>query len=390
LLIKSPLSRRTVTATLAQTPLFDWHAAHGGKLVDFAGWSMPVHYGSIVAEHNATRNAIGLFDVSHMGRLRFSGPGAQEFLDSLLTRRVSDISPGQVRYSLITTDIGGILDDVLIYRLGNSVRGGGDDDHAGDFLLVVNASNRPKIIAWIEARLCGRSDVELTDVTEDLAMIAVQGPLAIETVAALFRPDIRALKYYHCREASLHGTSVIVSRTGYTGEDGLEVIMPADQATSFWQTVLERGQSHGAMACGLGSRDTLRLEAAMPLYGHELTELTTPWQAKLDFAVDLEGRTFPGREVLCKMKQAPPQRIRVGLELSGKRVPREHFSILSDGQTVGQVTSGTFSPTLNKPIAMGYIQRDYAAIGTEVQIDVRSNAEAARVVKMPFYHRAKK
>jgi aminomethyltransferase len=380
-----------VTATLAQTPLHDWHAQHGGRLVDFAGWSMPVHYGSIVAEHQATRGALGLFDVSHMGRLLLAGEGAMAFLDSLVTRRVGDMSPGQVRYGLVTNDIGGILDDVLVYRLlAGSTQDIAGTGRAASHLVVVNASNRVKILCWIEAKLCARPDVEVTDVTDDLAMIAVQGPQAARTLAPFVESDIRGMRYYHSQQTRIVDQPAIVSRTGYTGEDGFEVMLPSQAATSFWQQLLEAGKPAGAMACGLGSRDTLRLEAGMPLYGHELNEEITPWQAGLDFAVDLEERTFPGREVLCKMRQSPPSRVRVGLTLAGKRVPREEFPILFDGKAIGEVTSGTFSPTLHRPIAMGYVIREHATIGNELAIDVRGSSEPARVVKLPFYRRTRK
>lgn len=379
-----------MTATLLQTPLHDWHASHGGRLVDFAGWSMPVHYGSIVAEHNATRGALGLFDVSHMGRLLFTGPAAAAFLDALVTRRVTDMSPGQVRYGLITNDIGGILDDVLVYRLPFESDEAPPGNGGAPYLLVVNASNRPKIVCWVEAKLCGWSEVVMKDMTDELAMIAIQGPRAAEVLRPLVGGDILNSKYYHCQRGTIDGSAAIVSRTGYTGEDGFEVMIPSAAATPFWQNVLDAGTPFGALPCGLGCRDTLRLEAAMPLYGHELNEDITPWQAGLEFAVDLEGRTFPGREALCKMQQMPPQRVRVGLELSGKRVPREHHPILTGGETVGEVTSGTFSPTLNKPIAMGYVEREHASPGTELTIDIRGSAQPARVVKLPLYRRAKK
>jgi aminomethyltransferase len=256
--------------------------------------------------------------------------------------------------------------------------------------MVVNASNRPKIVCWIDAKLCGMPDIEMRDATDELAMIALQGPRALQVLAPLVDGDIGGMKYYHCQRASIDGKAAIISRTGYTGEDGFEVMLPSEAATSLWQEALDGGSSLGAMPCGLGCRDTLRLEAAMPLYGHELSEDITPYQAGLAFAVDVEGRTFPGREVLCKMQPVPSQRVRVGLELSGKRVPREHYPILSGGETVGEVTSGTFSPTLNKPIAMGYVDGGHAAVGTELSIDLRGSAEPARVVKLPFYRRPKK
>ncbi len=380
-----------MTATLQQTPLHHWHAEHGGRLVDFAGWSMPVHYGSIVTEHHATRTALGLFDVSHMGRLLFSGAGAEAFLDGLVSRRTTDMSPGQIRYALVTNDHGGILDDVLVYRL--PAKSAGDTAASGEnasHMLVVNASNRPKIVRWIEAKRCGVPQVEMRDITGELAMIAVQGPRTLEVLAAAVNGAIGGMKYYHCQRATIDGNSAIVSRTGYTGEDGFEVILPSSAATAFWQRVLDAGQPLGARPCGLGCRDTLRLEAAMPLYGHELSEDVTPFQAGLDFAVDLEGRTFPGREVLCKIQPTPPARVRVGLELAGKRVPREHYPVLLGGEAIGEITSGTFSPTLGKPIAMAYVDRQYAAVGNELAVDVRGSAEPARVVKLPFYRRPTK
>lgn len=379
-----------MTATLSKTPLHDWHAAHGGRMVDFACWSMPVQYGSIVAEHQATRNAVGLFDVSHMGRFRFTGSGAASCLDSLVSRRVDDMPPGQVRYGLLTNDIGGVIDDVLVYHVPASsdlsVAGGPSGPY---YLMVVNASNREKAWGWIEIKFCNRPDVQVEDVTFALAMIAVQGPKAEEVLQPLVATNLKDLKYYHGTQTRIDGQAGIVSRTGYTGEDGFELMVAADAATPLWERILSAGQGVGAIACGLGCRDTLRLEAGMPLYGHELNEETTPLQAGLGFAVNLENRTFPGREALVKMKQIPPQRVRVGLELDGKRVPREHYPILADGKPVGEVTSGTFSPTLNRPIAMGYVDRAHSTPGDQLMIDIRGQQEPARVVKLPFYHRKK-
>jgi aminomethyltransferase len=375
-----------MTPPLAKTPLHDWHAAHGGKLVDFAGWSMPVHYGSIVAEHQAARRAGALFDVSHMGRLKFGGAGGDAFLDGLLTRRVSDMAAGQIRYSLVTNDAGGILDDVLVYRLAD-LRG------APQHLLVVNASNRTKILNWVRFRLSGREDVLLNDVTRETAMIAVQGPLTLELVRSLTRHDLAAMKYYHSGQVAIAGAPAIVSRTGYTGEDGFELTVPAEAAVGIWEKLLAAGRDRRVLAAGLGARDTLRLEAAMPLCGHELSEETNPLEAGLAFAVNLEGRMFPGRDALAKIKQAPLARVRVGLELAGKRVPREHYPVLhgpaDSRRRVGEVTSGTFSPTFDKPIAMGYVQPDLSQPGTELFVDIRGQAEPARVVKLPFYRRHK-
>jgi aminomethyltransferase len=377
-------SSSAAAAPLLKTPLNDWHAAHGGKLVDFAGWSMPVHYGSIVAEHQATRTAAGLFDVSHMGRLRFAGSGGASFLEQLPTRRVADMAVGQIRYSLVTNEAGGILDDVLVYRLP-------EQNGAPLHMLVVNASNRQKILSWVRFRLSGRDDVLLNDVTRETAMIAVQGPLAIKLFQPLTSADLGAMKYYHGLQTDVAGHPAIVSRTGYTGEDGFELTVPAEVAVEIWERLLAVGKGRGAMAAGLGARDTLRLEAAMPLYGHELSEEVNPLEAGLGFAVNLENRMFPGRDALAKIKQAPLSRIRAGLELAGKRVPREHYPILQSPESsrvqVGEVTSGTFSPTFDKPLAMGYIRPDLAKLGTELFVDIRGQAEPARVVKLPFYRR---
>jgi aminomethyltransferase len=365
-----------MTSILAQTPLHAWHAAHGARMVDFAGWSMSVQYTSIVAEHNATRNAVGLFDVSHMARLRFHGDSTR-FLDSLVTRRVTDMRVGQIRYALVTNDDGGILDDVLVYHLSDAR---GRSYHE----MVVNAGNREKIVDWIEAHR--PEGVEVQDRTLETAMIAVQGPQALPIVRPLSSVDPASLRYYHGAETQLAGHAATVSRTGYTGEDGCELIVPASAAMSVWEQLIEAATAVGGSAAGLGCRDTLRLEAGMPLYGHELNENIHPFQAGLDFAVNLEGRAFPGHDALVRLRGANYER-RVGLTLDGKRVPREGYAVERDHQPVGRVTSGTFSPTLARPIAMAYLQPALAAPGTEVLVDIRSHRESARVVQLPFYRR---
>jgi glycine cleavage system T protein (aminomethyltransferase) len=348
-------------------------------MVDFAGWSMPVQYSSIVAEHNATRSGVGIFDISHMGRLRFDGPGAAEFLDHLLTRSVKDQAPGQIRYALVTNEQGGILDDVLVYHL---------QDAAGDsyWLLVVNAGNREKIVDWILPRLVPAAGVRFTDATADWAMLAVQGPRALELAQPLVDVDLAAMKYYTGAETRIAGHGGIASRTGYTGEDGCELIVGAGAALSVWESLV-RG---GAVPAGLGCRDTLRLEAAMPLYGHELSEETDPFSAGLDFAVDLEDRAFPGHDALVRAKSDTARPKRVGLELAGSRLPREGFGVFAEQRPIGRTTSGTFSPTLEKPIAMAYVEREFAAPGTQVSIDIRGRQEPATVVKLPFYRRGRK
>ena len=365
---------------LLQTPLHAWHAAHGARLVDFAGWSMPVQYGSIVEEHQATRKAAALFDVSHMGRIRFEGAGAEAFLDRLLTRKVAGMGPGKIRYSLMCREDGGILDDVLVYHLAA---------HAGGLYhqLVVNASNRQKIVDWLGRQRRPSDQVEFSDVTQDTAMIAVQGPLALRIAEPLVGTDLGGLGYYTGCETTICGHAGIASRTGYTGEDGCELIVPAAAAAEVWQRLFDAGRPLGLAAAGLGARDTLRLEAAMPLYGHELSETINPLQAGLAFAVNLQGRQFVGRDGLAALQNDAAQPVRIGLELVGRRVPREHYAVLHGGQRVGEVTSGTFSPTLQKPIAMAYVAAASSSVGQELSIDIRGAAEPAKVVPLPFYRR---
>ena len=375
-----------MTGSLLRTPLADWHAAHGGRMVDFAGWSMPVQYGSIVAEHQATRQAAGLFDVSHMGRLRLEGGGAASFLDRLLTRKVVGMAPGRVRYSLVCNESGGILDDVLVYHL--EARGRGPYH-----LLVVNASNRDKIYQWLHKQRTTDDDVRIADSTIETAMIAVQGPAAITCTQPLVEAKIGELGYYTATETTICGSAGIVSRTGYTGEDGCELILPEAAALFVWRSILAEGKDAGAKAVGLGARDTLRLEAAMPLYGHELSEQINPLQAGLAFAVNLDGRNFVGRDALVAAAHNSEQPVRVGLELAGRRAAREHYPLLAAGSSpgdtpIGEVTSGTFSPTLQKPLAMAYVPSQFAEPGTELVVDIRGSAERALVVKLPFYRRS--
>ncbi len=350
-------------------------------MVDFAGWSMPVQYGSIVEEHQATRKAVGLFDISHMGRLLINGPDAAKFLDSLLTRSVADMRPHQIRYSLVCNSTGSILDDVLAYR---AVLG---EDQPPGFGLVVNASNRAKIVAWLEEHAAGYS-VEILDKTIEYAMIAIQGPKAIEILDSMTSFEITSMRYYTGQLMEVAGVECFVSRTGYTGEDGGELICDADKVLGIWEQLYDKATAVGGTAVGLAARDTLRLEAGMPLYGHELSESINPVEAGLDFAINLRDREFVGKQAIEAIEQnALP--IRVGLQLEGRRVAREGCSILRDGDQVGTVTSGTFSPTFDRPIAMGYVKPAAATLGTSLDIDIRGKQHTAKVVPLPFYERGK-
>jgi aminomethyltransferase len=371
-----------MNAPLAVTPLHSWHQKNGGKLVEFAGFDMPVQYEGIVAEHNATRKAAGLFDISHMGRLRFDGPRADQLLDHLLTRRVRDMEVGQVRYSLMCNEDGGILDDVLVSCL---------ESPSGKvyFLLVVNAGNHAKIKNWIQPHLADFPDVEFSDSTATTAMIAVQGPKAVEITKGLFPGSIDSLGYYRAKVTNQMGKPCIVSRTGYTGEDGFELIVRAEDSERVWENLLLAGRDHGIKPAGLGARDTLRLEAGMPLYGHELDESIDPYKAGLKFACNVKDRSFIGSEQLSSVSKMPTSQVRVGLTLTGRRAARQGAVVLdSDGREIGCVTSGSFSPTLDLPIAMAYVSAECAAVGTAVDIDIRGSKVAATITNLPFYKRA--
>src|SRR5947209_5120742 len=285
-----------------RTPLYDWHAKHGARMVEFSGWDMPVQYTSIVEEHTAVRTAAGLFDISHMGRLSFGGPDALTLIQQVFTNNAATLRQGQVRYGLLCNERGGIRDDVLVYRWP-SVYG-----------MVVNASNRPRVLAWLAEHQAGRA-VEVRDRTLDTCMVAVQGPRALELCRGLTDADPAALSYYHALRTIYRGAPCVVSRTGYTGEDGLELTIEAGLGPTLWDDLVGRG----ARPCGLGARDTLRLEAAMPLYGHELGEEIDPLQAGLGWAVKLEKGDFIGREALLRRRQDRTRPLRVGLELEGKR-----------------------------------------------------------------------
>lgn len=371
------------------TPLNQWHTSHGGRMVEFAGWLMPVQYTSIVDEHVATRTACGLFDVSHMGRLEIDGPGARQWLESMLTRRVVDMELGVVRYTLITNDHSEILDDALVSC--ESI----PSSQSQRFGLVVNASNRARVVQWLLTRMPD-AGVRLIDRTLESAMIAVQGPLAVHLVAdhisAHFRETLMALKPYRFLRAELLDIPASFSRTGYTGEDGFEIIVPANRATEVWESLYSKAHQKGLRACGLGARDTLRLEAAMPLYGHELKEITNPFAAGLSLAVDLEGRTFPGSNRLAACRDHRDHvegTVRVGLRFDSKRPAREGHEVFFENTRIGTVTSGSFAPSLGYAVAMANLSLETSKVGTTVEVLVRNNRETAHVVPLPFYRRKK-
>ena len=357
-----------------KTPLYAWHQAHGGRIVEFGGWLMPVQYSSIVEEHQAVRRRVGVFDISHMGRLTFDGPDALAWLEHVTTNHVAKLAPFQTQYSLMANGGGGLIDDVLVSRTPFG------------YLLVCNASNRAHVLAQLERHKEARI-ANLVDRTLDSAMIAVQGPAAAETLQPLFDGPLDSLKYYHLTMGRMLGdVDAVVGRTGYTGEDGFEVIVGAQSAERVWEAILDAGKTNGVTACGLGARDTLRFEAAMPLYGHEMNEAVNPYAAGLGWAVKLGKGEFVGRDALSEFKRNPGQ-VRVGLRLGGKRIARQGCEIFRDGGPVGLVTSGTFAPTLQQSMAMALVDPSSATPGQTLSVDVRGHHETAEVVPMPFYKR---
>jgi len=331
---------------------------------------MPVQYSGIIEEHRAVRTASGLFDIGHMARVAFDGADALAVLEQCFTNSLGTMKDGQVRYGLVCNERGGILDDILVYRFGQK------------FEAVINASNREKIVGWLALRGEGR-DFAVRDRTFETAMIALQGPKAVDLIRGILDDDPTALKYYFARPTAFRGQPATVSRTGYTGEDGFELSVPNELAQAAWNELIDRG----AVPCGLGARDTLRLEASMPLYGHELSELIDPVAAGLAWAVKSDKGDFFGRDAIANAD--PGRSFRIGLTLDGKRAAREGSTIHTvAGEAVGVVTSGSFVPHLERSIAMGYVPLAHMAIGTSLQVDLRGTKVPATVTKMPFYSRA--
>ena len=363
-----------MSAELKTTELHKWHLSQDARMVDFAGWKMPILYSSIIEEHHAVRNAVGLFDIGHMGRITVTGPETVPFLDYLLTNDITQLKEGQIRYSLITDDTGGILDDVLVYRF------------ASFYMLVVNASNREKILSWMNQHV-PLTGVEIRDRTFDWFMLAIQGPCAEEILQNFISASLAEIKYYYGIETDFFGEKGIVSRTGYTGENGFEVILRKSRALSFWEQLHEQVQAKEGLAAGLGARDTLRLEAGMPLYGHEMDETMDPITAGLGFGVRLDAGDFIGKQAMMKIKHRTPAMQRIGLKLEGKRIAREGTIVYCGEQDVGIVTSGTFSPTLQKSIAMAYVSTNALPDAHPLEVEIRGKRIPAQQVPLPFYKR---
>lgn len=367
-----------MTHPLRRTALHPWHVAHGARMVPFAGWEMPVQYPTgPLEEHHTTRRAAGLFDIDHMGQFEIRGPDALAFVNDMLTYDVLRLKPFRAHYALLCYQDGGTIDDVIVYRL---------DDRSAEatFWLAVNAANAAKDLAWLRAH-AAEYDVEVRDLSDATCMLAFQGPAAPAIMARLVGQSLDDLPHFGVRHVSLPGSvPVLLSRTGYTGEDGFELFLPVEHALQVWETILEVGASEGVKPIGLAARDSLRFEACMPLYGHELDPQRTPIEAGLRFGVSLHKR-FIGREALLKQVLEGTEVTLVGFEMVDNGVPRQGYVVTQDGRQVGQVTSGMFSPTTGRYLGMAYLPVALAAIGSPIEISIHNRPRRAQVVERPFY-----
>ncbi|WP_456274066.1 glycine cleavage system aminomethyltransferase GcvT [Bacillus sp. AK031] len=365
---------------LNRTPLFEVYKENGGKCIDFGGWELPVQFSSIKEEHEAVRTKAGLFDVSHMGEVEVKGSGALDYLQKMMTNDISRIKDGGAQYTAMCYQNGGTVDDLLVYKI--------EDDH---YLLVVNAANIEKDYQWLEEHV--EENVELKNLSEEYAQLAIQGPLAEQILQKLAQGttlrDIGFFKFQN--EVELNGVKALVSRTGYTGEDGFEIYCPAESASKLWRDILEAGEPEGILPCGLGSRDTLRFEANLALYGQELTADITPIEAGIGFAVKVDKEAdFYGKEILTKHKKEGAPRKLVGIEMLERGIPRHGYKVFNNDEEIGEVTTGTQSPTLKKNIGLALVKAEYSELDTELFVEIRGKKLMAKVVPTPFYKRPKK
>lgn len=362
---------------LKRTPLYEAHVKAGAKLVEFGGWEMPVQYTGIIEEHKACRSAAGIFDVSHMGEIDVKGADALKFVNKLITNDAVKMQIKQCLYSPMCYENGGAVDDLLVYKMA--------DNH---YYIIVNASNTDKDFEWFQ-RNVGEMDVQLANISSQTAQIAVQGPKAEAILQRLTDLDLAAIKYYWFDYGKVDGVDAIVSRTGYTGEDGFEVYVKAEAAMGIWDKIVDAGKGDGLVPVGLGARDTLRLEARLPLYGHELSADINPLEACLGIFVKLDKDDFNGKDALAEQKEDGLQRKVVGFEMVGRGIPRNDYPIKKDGRLIGWVTSGSFAPALNKNIGLAIVETEYSAIDSEFDVEIRGKGIAAKVIKTPFYVRSK-
>jgi aminomethyltransferase len=362
------------------TPLYDRHVALGARLIPFAGWMMPVQYEGILHEHRVVRGKAGLFDLGHMGQVQVTGPDSLEFLQYVATNDVSKLEPGQAQYALLTNENGGVVDDIIIYR----------PNEGEGYFVCVNASNKDKDVAWMQQWARARTDLEVTvtDISDKTGMIAIQGPEAEKIMAPLVANPVGDLDNFAWMPNAINGIPVRLARTGYTGEDGFEIYSDIGDIGAIWDIVYEAGQPYGLEAIGLGARDTLRLEARMPLYGNEMDDVVTPLEAGLGWAVKLEKGDFIGRDKLVAQKEAGVPRKTIGFVIEGRSgSPRSHCALSVDGREVGYVTSGAFSPTFEKNLGLGLVDADIAGVGKPIDVIIRDRAVPATQVKTPFYKR---
>jgi len=360
---------------LQVTPLNDTHRALGAKMVDFGGWEMPVQYSGIIDEHNTVRNAVGLFDVSHMGEIEIRGPEAALLANLVTTNDVTRLKPGQAQYSGLLYDHGGFVDDILVHKVAG--------DH---YFLCVNASNQDKDFEHI--RSANRFRAEVENAGAHYAQLAVQGPRALAALQKLTSLDLRSIRYYWFADSEVGGVPARIAHTGYTGEQGFEIYVPPTAAARIWDEVMRAGAEFGIKPCGLGARNTLRLEAGMALYGHEIDASTSPLEAGLEWIVKFQKGDFVGRAALLKQKEQGVRRKLIGFEMRGRGIAREGYTVLADGAAAGWVTSGSPSPTLGKNIGMCYVPVERAVTGREIQVSIRNQAVDAVTVETPFYKRA--
>ncbi|MFD2925953.1 glycine cleavage system aminomethyltransferase GcvT [Halobacillus naozhouensis] len=365
-------------AELKRTPLYSEYKKLGAKTIDFGGWDLPVQFTSIKEEHEATRTKAGLFDVSHMGEVMVKGKDSLNYLQGMLTNDVSKLEPGKAQYTIMCYENGGTVDDLIVYMLD-----------ANEYLLVINAANRDKDVQWLKDHQ--RGDVTVEDVSDDYVQLALQGPRAEETLQQLTEADLSSIKFFRfLQDVSFEGVEdkAIVSRTGYTGEDGFEIYLPAESGPALWQAILSKGEAAGVQPIGLGARDTLRFEANLALYGQELSPEITPIEAGLSFAVRVKkDADFIGKEVLKKQKEEGTSRKLVGIEMIDKGIPRTNYEVLDGDKIIGFVTTGTQSPTLGKNVGLALLDTDYTTEETEVTVQVRKRKLQAKVVATPFYKR---
>lgn len=358
---------------LSRTPLYGEHVALGAKMVPFAGFEMPVQYkAGIRAEHEAVRERVGLFDVTHMGEFRIAGADALDLIQRIAVNDASKVDEGQAQYSAMCNQTGCVIDDLLVYR------------HSDHWMLVVNASRREQDLAWILEHASGM-DVQVEDHSDDVALIAVQGPSAAQLVSRLTDVDLDGVGYYRFTTGTVVDVPATISRTGYTGEDGFELYLPADQSVSVWRALMDQGEDLGVQPAGLGSRDSLRLEVGYALYGNDLDEEHTALEAGLGWIVKLDKGDFVGREALMAQKEEGPPRRLIGFRLKGRGFPRPGYPLVANGRQIGVVTSGTASPTLGVGLGLGYVDRDFMKSGTEIGVEIRGRALEAVVERPPFY-----